>query len=96
VLDAIGFDERLPGADAVIVGEGRIDEQSVMGKIVGAIAARARAAGVPVHAIVGRNALDPAAAEAIGVRSIVEATTLAELESAGERLAAVLRGVRGA
>jgi glycerate kinase len=90
VLDAIGFDRRLREADAVIVGEGRIDEQSVMGKIVGAIGRRARAAGVPVHAIVGRNALDPAAAAAIGLRSIVEATTLAELESAGERLGTVV------
>ena len=92
VLDAIGFDERLRGADAAVVGEGRIDEQSVMGKIVGAIARRAGAAGVPVYAIVGRNALDPAAAAAIGVRQIVEATTLAELESAGEQLATMLRG----
>jgi glycerate kinase len=88
VLDAIGFDRRLRDADAVVVGEGRIDDQSVMGKIVGAIARRARAAGVPVHAIVGRNALDPAAGRAIGLRSVTEATTLRELESAGERLAA--------
>jgi glycerate kinase len=91
VLDAIGFDERLRGADAVVVGEGRIDEQSAMGKIVGAIARRAQAAGVPVHAIAGANALDRAAAATIGLRSIVEATTLAELEAAGQRLAAVLR-----
>lgn len=96
VLDAIGFDRRLRDADAVVAGEGRIDEQSAMGKIVGAIARRALAAGVPVHAIVGRNALDPAAARAIGLRSIVEATTLAELESAGERLAAVICARGGA
>jgi glycerate kinase len=90
VLDAIGFDDRLRGADAAVVGEGRIDEQSAMGKIVGAIARRAGAAGVPVHAIVGCDALDPAAAAAIGLRSVVEATTLAELEAAGERLAMAL------
>ena len=90
VLDAIGFDQRLGGVDAAVVGEGRIDGQSIMGKIVGAICRRALAAGVPVHAIVGRNALDPATARAIGMRSIIEATTLPELETAGERLAAVL------
>jgi glycerate kinase len=90
VLDAIGFDRRLRDADVAIVGEGRIDEQSVMGKIVGAIAGRALAAGVPVHAIVGRNALDPAAGRAIGLRSITEATTLAELEAAGEQLGTVV------
>ena len=85
VLDALGFDERLRGAAAVIVGEGRIDAQSAMGKIVGEIAARARAAGVPVHAVVGRDAF---AGEDIGLASVTEATTLAELEAAGERLAA--------
>jgi glycerate 2-kinase len=90
VLDAIGFDRRLRDADAVVVGEGQLDEQSVMGKIVGAIAGRARDAGVPVHAVVGRNALDPAAARAIGLRSVTEATTLAELRAAGEQLATVL------
>jgi glycerate 2-kinase len=85
VLDALGFDERLRGAAAVIVGEGRIDAQSAMGKIVGEIAGRARAAGVPVHALVGRNELTAD----IGLASVTEATTLAELEAAGERLASV-------
>ncbi|MGH2945629.1 MAG: glycerate kinase family protein [Solirubrobacteraceae bacterium] len=90
VLDAVGFDARLGAARAVVVGEGRIDAQSAMGKIVGEIAGRALAAGVPLHAVVGRNELDPAAAESIGLRSVTEATDLAELEATGERLAAVL------
>ncbi|MDP2709896.1 MAG: glycerate kinase [Solirubrobacteraceae bacterium] len=90
VLDAIGFDRRLREVDAVIVGEGRIDEQSAMGKVAGVIARRALAAGMPAHAIVGRNALDPAIGQAIGLRSIVEATTLAQLEAAGERIAAAI------
>ena len=41
VLDAVRFDERLRGCAGVIAGEGRIDEQSVMGKIVGEIGDRA-------------------------------------------------------
>jgi glycerate kinase len=84
VLDAVGFDERLRAADAVIVGEGRIDEQSVMGKIVGEIAQRADRAGVPVHAIVGVNGLGASDQ----VESIAEATTLAAIEDAGAELAA--------
>ncbi|MCW3063214.1 MAG: glycerate kinase, partial [Solirubrobacterales bacterium] len=87
VLDAIGFDERLRSADAVIVGEGRLDEQSMMGKIVGEIADRAARAGVPVHAIVGSSRIDAAAAGRLGLRSVTEATTLAELEEAGYRIA---------
>jgi glycerate kinase len=81
VLDAIGFDERLRAAQAVIVGEGRLDEQSAMGKIVGEIAGRARRAGVPVHAIVGSARGDA------GLDSVTEASTLVELEAAGYRIA---------
>src|SRR5207247_10466704 len=62
VLDTIGFDARLRAARAVIAGEGRIDRQSAMGKIVGEFATRARAAGVALHAVVGANALDEATA----------------------------------
>jgi glycerate kinase len=90
VLDVIGFDQRLRGASAVIAGEGRLDRQSVMGKIVGEIAGRAASAGVPLHAVVGQSTIDAEAAQRIGLRSVSEASTLAELESAGEKLA---RGV---
>jgi len=86
VLDALRFGERLQGSAAVIAGEGRIDEQSVMGKIVGEIGDRALAAGVPLHAIVGRNSVPEEAAERIALRSVREATTLAEIEQTAERL----------
>jgi glycerate 2-kinase len=94
VLDAIGFDARLRAARAVVVGEGRIDLQSAMGKIVGEICARAGAARVPVHAVVGRSELDARAARDIGLRSVTEATDLAAMEAAGEGLAASLRVAR--
>jgi glycerate kinase len=88
VLDAVGFSDRLRAACCAVVGEGRIDVQSAMGKIVGEICARAAAHGVPVHAVVGRNELDAATAGEIGLQSVTEATDLAEMEAAGERLAA--------
>ena len=53
VLDTVRFEERLSGADFVITGEGRIDAQSLRGKVVIGVARRAKAAGVPVVAIVG-------------------------------------------
>ncbi len=53
VLDALEFDARLARCDLVLVGEGRLDNQSLNGKIVGQILSRARTAGVPCHAIVG-------------------------------------------
>lgn len=42
VLDTVGFDALLPGATAVLTGEGRIDCQSLRGKVVIGIAHRAR------------------------------------------------------
>ena len=53
VLDAVRFDEQLAGADLVITGEGRIDEQTSFGKAVGGVLKRASAAGVPVVAVAG-------------------------------------------
>ncbi len=90
VLDALKFDSRLEFADAVICGEGRIDSQSTEGKAVSEIAARARAAGISAHAIVGCNELDPEEIELLGLASVREASTLAELKHAGEQLAGEL------
>jgi len=53
VLDAICFDAHLTGADLVLTGEGRLDAQTLGGKAVAGVARRAKAAGVPVGAIVG-------------------------------------------
>ncbi|HEV7771771.1 MAG TPA: glycerate kinase [Conexibacter sp.] len=95
VLDTVGFDARLAGVVAVTCGEGRIDVQSGEGKIVGEISARAARAGagragIPVHALVGRRALDEDGRRALGLASITEVTTLAELEAAGEALGRAL------
>jgi glycerate kinase len=53
VLDVVGFDGLLEGADMVITGEGRIDSQSLHGKAVIGVARRAKKHGVPVIAITG-------------------------------------------
>ena len=54
VLDVIGFDEIIKDADIVITGEGRIDAQTMTGKLPYAVARRAGAQGIPVLAICGR------------------------------------------
>ncbi len=86
VLDLLGFDRKLLAADAVITGEGRLDGQSAMGKIVGEIGRRVQAAGVPLHAIVGQAHADPETRARIGLGTVTEATTLAGLEAAGREL----------
>jgi glycerate kinase len=88
VLDALGFDERMRAAAFVVTGEGRIDEQTLQGKIVGEVATRCRQAGVPCHAAVGKVDLDPFSQRVLDLASVTEATTLAELERTGARLVA--------
>lgn len=55
VLDVIGFEDAVQGANLVITGEGRIDSQTVHGKAPVGVAKRAKAVaqGVPVVAIAG-------------------------------------------
>ena len=86
VLDAIGFDERMRAAAFVVTGEGKLDEQTLQGKIVGEVATRCRQGGVACHAVVGRNALDPFQERVLDLASVTEATTLDELEQAGRAL----------
>jgi glycerate 2-kinase len=94
VLDALGFDERMDAARAVVTGEGKLDTQTLEGKIVGEIGRRTRQAGVPLHAIVGTDRLDAFGKRMIDLQRVLEATTLAELEAAGEQLGAELRDGR--
>lgn len=93
VLGRLAFDRRLREATAVIAGEGALDEQSFMGKILGQIVKRARANGKPVHAVCGRSELSPEEALAQGLDSVVEAGTLTALRDTGLRLAQNRRGV---
>jgi glycerate kinase len=88
VLDAIAFDERMRAAAYVVTGEGRLDEQTLEGKIVGEVATRCRQAGVACHAVVGKDDLEPFKARILDLASVTEATTEAELEAAGRELAA--------
>ncbi|MFI6218582.1 glycerate kinase [Nocardia brasiliensis] len=57
IMDLVDFDRELAGADLVVTGEGALDEQTLHGKAPAGVAAAARAAGVPVVAVCGRNTL---------------------------------------
>jgi glycerate kinase len=90
ILDALGFDARMRAARAVVTGEGKLDEQTLEGKLVGEIGTRTRQAGVPLHAIVGTDALDPFGKRIIDLQVVQTATNLAEIEAAGETLGRAL------
>lgn len=53
VLNAVKFDELLENADLVLSGEGKIDQQSLRGKVVIGVARRTKKYGVPLLAVVG-------------------------------------------
>ncbi len=56
VLDLCGFDERARQADLIITGEGRLDSQSLMGKVVAEVTKRA--GGKPVAVVCGLSVLE--------------------------------------
>ncbi|MBK5252061.1 MAG: glycerate kinase [Peptostreptococcaceae bacterium] len=58
ILEASGFDDKLDQADLVITGEGRLDEQSLMGKAISGIASRCQKKNVPVVALAGIVSVD--------------------------------------
>jgi len=87
VLGLLGFERRLEEADAAISGEGRIDSQSLEGKIVGQIAKACARAGRDLYVLVGRDQLDRASIGELPIRSIQEAGTVDALRAAGREIA---------
>ncbi|MBQ5808736.1 MAG: glycerate kinase [Clostridia bacterium] len=78
LLDTVHFEELAADADMVFTGEGRLDSQTLGGKVVSGIGNRAKVIGVPVVAVVGGA---KAGAEAIydhGVTAIFTTNRLAE------------------
>lgn len=53
ILDTVGFDERIKDADLIITGEGKSDQQTLMGKVAQGVLLRGRAQGKPVHLLSG-------------------------------------------
>jgi glycerate kinase len=86
VLDLLGFDRRMLAARAVVTGEGRLDEQSLAGKLVSEVATRTRQSGVPCHAVVGRRELDAFGLRVLDLQAVLEAGTPRALSAAGRKL----------
>lgn len=99
VLDAVRFERRLDGATLVVTGEGRIDGQSVYGKLTQAVTAAARRRGVRVVAVAGmlgegHEAMRDAGIDTIETlitserdREVAMREPLPRIEAAAERLA---------
>lgn len=94
VLDVIGFDTHLDGADLVITGEGRLDGQSLEGKAAVAVAERAGARHVPTVALCGQIGLGPRAIAQAGFTAALPIGR--EMGTMAERLAATERDLAAA
>ena len=70
VLELTAFDEKAADADLIITGEGRLDSQSLRGKVVIGVARRAKVLGIPTAALVGASETDMAAAYGEGVSGV--------------------------
>jgi len=53
VMQAVNFQQRIADADLVITGEGKIDQQSMMGKVIEGVGNACKAAGIPAIALAG-------------------------------------------
>ena len=76
-LDAIGFDDAVANADLVVTGEGSFDYQSLRGKVISGVAARASALGRPCLVLAGRCEVGRQGASSYGIDecwSVVELT----------------------
>ena len=78
VLDTVKFDEIIEDADMIFTGEGRIDSQSLRGKVVIGVGKRAKNKNIPVTVIAGGAANNIDDAYDMGVTSIFTINRLPE------------------
>mgnify|MGYP000172853628 FL=1 len=78
VLNAVDFDRAAADADLIFTGEGRLDSQSLRGKVVIGVARRAKRLGKRVIAIVGGAEGELEAAYAEGVTAVFTTNRLPE------------------
>lgn len=98
VLDTCGFDAAIEKADLVITSEGCFDDQTLMGKAISGIAARAAAVGVPVIVIAGMTKLAETQTLPAAIRHVEASTRVptADITTRIANLAAATRRVAAA
>lgn len=92
VLNLVRFDELANSADAVLLGEGKLDSQSFLGKIVGIAASRVH--DRPVMAVVGSTSLEAPEIARLGVAHLSIATNPGDLHESGRILSQWLTSQR--
>ena len=72
LMDFIGLDALVQGSDLVISGEGKMDEQTLSGKVIKGLADLARKHQKPLLVIVGKNELDAEKVKLMGIRKVIQ------------------------
>jgi glycerate kinase len=67
IAEHTGLAADIAAADLLVSGEGRLDDQSLHGKVIGALAAAARSRQVPLLVMAGQVSLDRKALRAAGI-----------------------------
>jgi glycerate kinase len=70
VIATSGIKNALPGTDLVITGEGKIDVQTLYGKVISEISAMAEGYGIPTIAFCGVSAVGDAELRRLRLRSV--------------------------
>jgi len=71
IINASQIEAQLSNADLVITGEGKIDDQSSSGKVVGNIAGLAKKYGIPCVGICGRMELNESDVKKLGLKKVI-------------------------
>ncbi len=94
VMEAVGLEPAVMGADLVITGEGRIDSQSIHGKTPIGVASVARRYGIPVIGIAGSLSSDVGVVHNYGLDAVFSILNqICTMEEALTNAAANLRAL---
>ena len=80
ILDTVKFNDLLDGADLVITGEGKIDDQTLQGKVLSGVVKRAGDKSIPVVAVTGKLELSADAVGKLGISRVISLTELSGSE----------------
>ena len=70
ILNTVKINQMLAECDLVITGEGKIDRQTLQGKVVTGVAKRARQYSIPVIGVTGKLEMDSDGIEQLGIEKV--------------------------
>jgi glycerate kinase len=68
-MEEVGFEEKMRDADLIITGEGKLDDQTLSGKVIMGVGKAAKKLDIPVLALCGQLDLDHLGLNDLGVLS---------------------------